>query len=72
MEEPKETFYPAKGKGSVRAKALCSQCPVLEQCRDFALKWEEREGERFGVWAGLTKDERNVKYGRLTRRVGIE
>ena len=36
------------------AKSICAACPVLAQCLDFAL--EARQD--YGVWGGLTEDER--------------
>ncbi|ATQ30199.1 WhiB family transcriptional regulator [Rhodococcus ruber] len=36
-----------------RAKAICSRCPVLVLCREFALQ----SGE-FGIWGGTTERER--------------
>ena len=38
----------------VRAKAVCATCPVRAQCLDHAVS----VGERYGVWGGLTADER--------------
>jgi WhiB family transcriptional regulator, redox-sensing transcriptional regulator len=38
----------------LRAKAVCESCPVRVQCLDHAV----RNGERYGVWGGLTSDER--------------
>lgn len=37
-----------------RAKAVCATCPALAACRDFALD----NGEQFGVWGGLSEDDR--------------
>jgi WhiB family transcriptional regulator, redox-sensing transcriptional regulator len=37
-----------------RAKAVCAHCPALIACRDFALD----NGEVFGVWGGLSEDDR--------------
>jgi WhiB family redox-sensing transcriptional regulator len=37
-----------------RAKAVCARCPALMACRDFALD----NGELFGVWGGLSEDDR--------------
>ena len=39
------------------AKAVCAACPVAAQCLEFALRPELRGGE-FGVWGGLTREER--------------
>lgn len=36
------------------AKAVCATCPVKQQCLAFALD----VGERFGVWGGLSEQER--------------
>ncbi len=39
-----------------RAKAVCETCPVRVECLDWALATEEQ----FGVWGGLTADERRA------------
>ena len=40
------------------AKAVCASCPVLAQCRAHALEVREP----YGVWGGLTEDEREAIY----------
>lgn len=53
-------FHPDGERGSARsrradrAKAICQRCPVLEQCRRYALAAREP----YGVWGGLTEEER--------------
>ena len=42
------------------AKAVCIACPVLEPCREHAL----RVREPYGVWGGMTEDEREAHYAR--------
>lgn len=37
-----------------RAKAVCTSCPVRIECLEHAIA----SGERYGVWGGLTFDER--------------
>jgi WhiB family redox-sensing transcriptional regulator len=37
------------------AKALCARCPVIEQCREHALRVQEP----YGVWGGLSEAERH-------------
>jgi len=37
-----------------RAKAVCAACPVRIECLEHAIA----SGERYGVWGGLTFDER--------------
>ena len=36
------------------AKRYCSACPIFEQCQRQGLD----DKERFGIWGGLTPDER--------------
>lgn len=56
-----ETFFhpegergPSRAWRERRAKALCERCPVLDACREHAL----RVREPYGVWGGLTEGER--------------
>ncbi|WP_281182143.1 WhiB family transcriptional regulator [Aldersonia kunmingensis] len=37
-----------------RAKRVCRDCPVLEDCRRYAVE----AGEPHGIWGGLTTSER--------------
>ncbi len=37
-----------------QAKAICQTCTVREECLDHAL----HVGERYGIWGGLTDQER--------------
>lgn len=45
------------------AKRICHECPVIRTCRDYAL----RADESFGVWGGLTPQERAQRRYRLPR-----
>lgn len=53
-----DLFFPVSGGGWARqverAKALCRACPVRRQCLQYAIN----EDEAYGVWGGLTEDER--------------
>ncbi len=51
-ERERET---ARFKRVARAKAVCMQCPVIADCRAYALQ----VGEPFGVWGGLCEEERD-------------
>jgi len=51
---PVELFFPPAEQESEVAKRVCSDCLVREPCLEFALA----EGERFGIWGGLTSQER--------------
>ncbi len=50
-----------KAAREARAKAICARCPVLDVCREYAL----RVRESHGVWGGLNEAERR---GLLRRR----
>lgn len=43
-----------KDAREAKAKALCTQCPVLDVCLEYALKINEEHG----VWGGLNEQER--------------
>ena len=68
--EHSDLFFPARSeRASVRvrresrAKAICGTCPVMQQCRDHALRVEEPSG----IWGGLTEDERSRLLSELNR-----
>lgn len=56
-------FHPDGERGPRRehraseAKKVCAACPVIEPCRRHALATREP----YGVWGGLTEDERRVE-----------
>lgn len=68
--DPNLFFHPEGERGAARrrradaAKRYCAACPVLEMCRERSL--EAREP--FGVWGGLSEDERGAV---LSGRLGI-
>ncbi|MEU6738818.1 WhiB family transcriptional regulator [Streptosporangium sandarakinum] len=51
-----ELFFPLtqSAEQEARAKAVCARCPVLTDCRAYAV----RSGEPEGIWGGLTVRER--------------
>jgi WhiB family redox-sensing transcriptional regulator len=62
------TFYAREGQRAAslreherRAKEICSGCPVIQDCLDYALAAREP----WGVWGGMTVDERNNLLARL-------
>lgn len=56
-ETDPELFFPSSSSGSSRkVKEVCFSCPVREQCLQFALD----NGERFGIWGGLSEMERRA------------
>ena len=51
---PVELFFPLAEQEADDAKEVCQTCLVKEPCLEFAIE----AGERFGVWGGLTSQER--------------
>lgn len=50
-----DIFYHEQGHLSINsAKAICSECPIREQCLDYAM----RNRELYGIWGGHTTSER--------------
>jgi WhiB family redox-sensing transcriptional regulator len=53
-------FHPPDERNSAReqriaqAKAVCRACPAIQECREHAL----RVREPYGIWGGLSEDER--------------
>jgi WhiB family redox-sensing transcriptional regulator len=51
-----DLFFPGRGDDVTlrKAKAVCSRCPVKDECLDHALA----HGEKWGVWGGTSERER--------------
>ncbi|MFJ6053628.1 WhiB family transcriptional regulator [Streptomyces sp. NPDC092307] len=45
------------------AKAVCRRCPLMESCLQGALE----RNEHYGVWGGLSEDERRALKRRAAR-----
>lgn len=54
-----DLFFPERGGSTREAKEVCAGCVVRDECLDYALS----NGEKFGIWGGLSERER-----RLVRR----
>ncbi|HEX2057686.1 MAG TPA: WhiB family transcriptional regulator [Actinomycetota bacterium] len=61
---PLEMFFPPAEQEADAAKAICSGCTVREPCLEAALA----AGERFGIWGGLTTEERQSVAARRRAR----
>ena len=57
-----DLFFPERGASTREAKEVCRGCVVRLDCLEFALV----NGEKFGIWGGLSERERR----RLKRKVG--
>ncbi|MBW1603564.1 WhiB family transcriptional regulator [Streptomyces sp. JJ66] len=68
VEDP-ELFFPLGNTGLAllqleEAKTFCRSCPVQEMC----LQWALETRQDFGVWGGLSEDERRAMKRRAARR----
>ena len=59
---PIELFFTDNAELIAKAMSLCMNCPVMEECREYSMKYEE-----FGTFGGLTAPERK----RLRKEIGI-
>ena len=60
-----ELFFPEKGESPKGAKVVCEHCPVRAEC----LRWAVSNNIRWGVWGGLTTQQRQhlVRVARSRR-----
>jgi len=50
-----DVFFPDTGRSKI-TKRTCAGCPVRTEC----LEWALTHGERFGIWGGLSEQERDM------------
>ncbi|WUH91973.1 WhiB family transcriptional regulator [Streptomyces sp. NBC_00433] len=67
-DEDPELFFPVGNSGPAllkieEAKTVCRRCPVMGECREWALE----TGQDSGVWGGLSEDERRTMRRRAQR-----
>jgi len=69
-EDPAIFFHPEGERGPAResrkkaAKTICGGCPVRQECASHALAVREP----YGVWGGLSEDDREAIYRRGLRQ----
>jgi WhiB family transcriptional regulator, redox-sensing transcriptional regulator len=51
-----ELFFAEQGGSTRDAKKICGQCAVRSECLVYALE----NGERYGIWGGLTERQRRA------------
>ena len=56
-----DLFFPERGASTKEAKRVCSACVVRSECLEYALQ----NGEKFGIWGGMSERER--RRGRRER-----
>ncbi|MEI8126424.1 MAG: WhiB family transcriptional regulator [Actinomycetota bacterium] len=59
-----DLFFPERGASTREAKEVCKGCVVRDDCLEFALD----NGEKFGIWGGMSERERR----RLRRARALE
>lgn len=59
-----DLFFPERGERVDQACDVCDTCPVQLECLTFALD----SGERYGIWGGLSENQRRrMRRGRPRR-----
>lgn len=51
-----EEFYPPRGGNLAGPRAVCGECPVREECRDYAIA----NNDHLGIWGGLSGKQRRA------------
>ena len=49
-----DLFFPERGASTKEAKEVCRGCVVRDECLEYALS----NGEKFGIWGGMSERER--------------
>ena len=65
--QPIALFFQDRGRNdqTLKARALCRDCPVRLDCLDFAMSFPDKELP--GIYGGLTETERRrMRYSRHT------
>lgn len=55
-----DEWFPEKGSTTRHAKSICHRCTVRAECLDYAIA----NSEVFGVWGGLSVEEREREAAR--------
>lgn len=50
-------FFPTRGESSAPAELVCSRCPVVNECFDYAM----RNNIMHGVWGGKSERQRRIQ-----------
>ena len=63
-----DLFFPERGASTREAKEVCRGCVVREDCLEYALA----NGEKFGIWGGMSERERRrIRRRRAMQRRGV-
>lgn len=58
-----ELFFPISGNQDGPAKRVCSGCRIRESCLNYAID----TGEKFGIWGGMTEQDRTEEIRRRNK-----
>lgn len=62
-----DLFFPERGASTKEAKEVCMGCQMREECLEYALA----NGEKFGIWGGMSERERRrLRRARALARKG--
>ncbi|WP_169165139.1 WhiB family transcriptional regulator [Cellulomonas taurus] len=67
--EPDDDHTPTEAEWAV-PRAICSACPVIEECLADAMK-TEAQGARYGMRGGTSPDERRTLHRRRLARAQV-
>lgn len=62
--EDVSTFFPVDRAGAKLAIEICQTCPIMHECRDYALV----NDLDYGIWGGMTPSQRDLEMRKM--RVG--
>lgn len=57
-----DAWFPEKGHPSTTAIRICQACPLRQACLDYAVE----NGERYGIWGGMSERNRRKLPGYRT------
>ncbi len=63
-----DMWFPEKGESPAAAKLLCGRCDVRAECLELALD----TNEQFGIWGGLSAEERRGLRRRRRLRSALQ
>jgi len=63
MGLPSDIFFVDTGGSTAEAKAICLNCPVEEQCLDYAIE----HNEVYGTWGGYSQPELRILRREMRR-----
>ena len=63
-----DLFFPERGASTREAKEVCRGCVVRDDCLEYALV----NGEKFGIWGGMSERERRrIRRQRALARANL-